>query len=145
MPLTKGGSDKTRARNALEMIASGHPRDVSWAAAYREQRASKAKAPHRRHKMPESAGHGPGHEITGEGDSVRQRHRMGEGRGTMAGDSFGVGPLPGTRTAQNHGAHAGGDGKHLADNERSGPPGIKMGSGSMAATAHSHHGPHGHR
>lgn len=93
--------------------------------------------------MPENAGHAPGHEITGEGGAVRQRHRMAEGGGPMGGGGFGVGPIPGTHMLQNHGAHMPHDGVHLADEHRSGPPAIAVGDG-MHATAHSHHGPHNH-
>ena len=144
MPLTKGTSNRTREANVREMIAAGHDPRQSVAAAYREQRASKAKASHRRHKMPENAGHAPGHEISGEGGATRQRHRMGEGRGAMPGENFGVGSLPGTHITHNQGDHMPHDGVHLADEHRSGPPGIHMGDGQMGATAHSHHGPHHH-
>ena len=93
--------------------------------------------------MSESSSHAPGHEISGEGGPTRQRHMMGEGKGTMGEQSFGVGSLPGTSVAQNHGKGRD-DGKTLGDGERSGPPALKMGKGTMAATAHSHHGDHDH-
>lgn len=94
--------------------------------------------------MAESASHAPGHEISGEGDSVRQRNRMGTGKGAMDGGTFGVGDLPGTMVARNHGSHMPHDGVHLKDEHRSGPPSISMGSDMMDATHHSHHGPHHH-
>lgn len=84
-------------------------------------------------------------EIKGEGGAVRQRHGMGMGKGPMGGDNFGVGSLSSVQgSSQNHGSHMPHDGVHLGDHERSNPPGIKMGSGNMHATAHSHHGPHHH-
>ena len=92
--------------------------------------------------MPENSSHAPGHEISGEGGAVRQRHRMGEGGGAMPRQSFGVDPLPGTKTARNHGAHMAHDGVTFEDGERSGPPMLNQGKGNMAATAHSRHGPH---
>ena len=145
MPLNRGTSDKTRTTNALEMIASGHPRDVSWAAAYREQRDARAKAGHRRKKMPESASHAPGHEISGEGGAVRQRHRMGEG-GSPMGGNFGVMPFhEANKTGgMHHGSVAEHDGITLHDKHRAGPPAIDNGEGMMRSTAHSDHGPHMH-
>lgn len=93
---------------------------------------------------PESAGHAPGHDISGEGGSTRQRHQMGEGGSPMGGD-FGVEKLSQTNGAlMSHGSHVPHDGIHLRDEERAGPPGIKQGSSSMRATAHSYHGPHMH-
>lgn len=91
--------------------------------------------------MSESSSHAPGHEIRGEGGSVRQRNRMGEGDGPMKGGSFDVDSLPGTSVARNHGKGRD-DGKTLSDNERAGPPMLKQGKGTMAATAHSYHGSH---
>lgn len=95
--------------------------------------------------MPESAGHAPGHEISGEGGATRQRHRMGEGGAPMGGN-FGVMPFhEANRTGgKDHGSHMPHDGVHLADEHRSGPPAIHQGEGMMDATAHSHHGPHHH-
>lgn len=43
MPLHKGTGNKTRERNIREMIAAGHDPKQAEAAAYREQRESKAK------------------------------------------------------------------------------------------------------
>ncbi len=43
MPLKPGSSPKTRLSNAKEMMASGHPRDQAWAAAYSQARKSGAK------------------------------------------------------------------------------------------------------
>jgi hypothetical protein len=144
MPLEHGTSNATRNRNISEMIHAGHPPAQAEAASYRQQRADKAKAGHRRHSMSESSAHAPGHNISGEGDAVRQRHRMGEGHGTMKGESFGVGPIPGTHIAMNHGEHMPHDGVHLADEHRAGPPAIHMGDEMMHSSAHSHHGPHHH-
>ena len=92
--------------------------------------------------MAESAGHAPGHEISGDGYAVSQRFRMGEVKGTMAGDNFGVGSLPGTQTSRRQGT--GDDATILKDSERSGPPAISQGKGQMSATSHSYHGPHQH-
>ena len=94
--------------------------------------------------MPESASHAPGHEVTGEGGAVRQRYRMGKGESAMGGETFGVGPLPGTHIAQNHGVHAEHEGMVLADDARAGPPAIRNGDDLLHSTAHSNHGPHGH-
>lgn len=96
--------------------------------------------------MAENSSHAPGSEIRGEGGAVRQRNRMGTGGGAMGGDNFGVQSMSAGNMAggQNHGSHVAHDGIHLGDHERSNPPGLKMGSGNMHATAHSHHGPHHH-
>jgi hypothetical protein len=93
--------------------------------------------------MGENSSHAPGSEIMGggSGGGVRQRAGMGMGDGAMKGDTFGVGPLPGTKVAMRHGSHMKSDGEVFSDKERSGPPGIKIGSG-MSATAHSDHGPY---
>lgn len=145
MPLEHGTSNKVRQRNIKEMIAAGHPPVQSVAAAYREQRQDRAKASHRSRKMPESAAHAPGHEISGEGGSVRQRHRMGEG-GSPMGGNFGIDNFHTANKAggQSHGAHVAHDGMVLADHERAGPPALHQGAHMMHATAHSHHGPHHH-
>jgi hypothetical protein len=92
--------------------------------------------------MPENSSHAPGTEARGESGPTRQRHMMGKGESPMAGGSFGVGSLPGSRSAQNHGSAAPHDGVMLHDDHRSGPPGIDQGAGNMRATAHSKHGPH---
>lgn len=94
--------------------------------------------------MAENASHAPGSEISGNG-GMRQRAGMGMGKGPMGGD-FGVQSMAEGNMSggQNHGAHMKHDGVHLGDGERSNPPGIKMGSGKMDATAHSNHGPHHH-
>lgn len=62
----------------------------------------------------------------------------------MSGESFGVGKLPGSMVAQNHGSHMKSDGETFEDSARANPPSIRMGSKMMDATAHSDHGPHGH-
>lgn len=95
--------------------------------------------------MPESASHAPGHEISGEGGATRQRHRMGEG-GSPMGGNFGVMPFhEANKTGgPNMGSHVPHDGVTLHDHHRAGPPAIKQGHDEMAATAHSHHGPHSH-
>lgn len=146
MPLEHGTSNQTRQTNIKEMIAAGHDPRQSVAAAYRQQREDRAKAGHRRKKMPESAAHAPGHEIMGEGGSVRQRHRMGEGGGPMSGHGFGVEPfhMANKVGGVEHGAHMPHDGVTLHDDHRAGPPAISMGKDHMHATAHSHHGPHHH-
>lgn len=43
MPLQEGSSDKTRSKNIREMIDAGRPPKQAAAAAYRQQRESKAK------------------------------------------------------------------------------------------------------
>lgn len=43
MPLKRGSSDATRSENIREMIDAGHPQNQAVAAAYREQRESRAK------------------------------------------------------------------------------------------------------
>jgi len=144
MPLEHGTSNKTRSANIREMVKAGHPVAQAAAAAYRQQRSDKAKTSHRRSKMPESAGHAPGHEVGGEGGAVRQRHRMGEGGGAMTGENFGVGPIPGTHITHNQGAHMPHDGVMLHDHHRANPPMLHQGDDAMHATAHSHHGPHHH-
>ena len=84
-------------------------------------------------------------EIGSERGATRQRHHMGEGGAPMGGN-FGVMPLhEANRTGgQMHGGHVPHDGVHLHDSERAGPPMLEQGDGQMAATAHSHHGPHHH-
>jgi hypothetical protein len=142
MPLRRGASNATRQANIEEMIAAGHDPRQSVAAAYREQRA--AKPPSRRRTMSESAMHAPGHDIGKEDGAIRQRQRMGQGGGAMAGETFGVGPLPGTHITHNQGEHMPHDGVHLHDQDRAGPPPLYQGDDQMHATAHSHHGPHTH-
>lgn len=95
--------------------------------------------------MPESAAHAPGREISGEGGAVRQRNRMGEG-GSPMGGNFGVMPFHEANKVGgvDHGSHMPHDGVTLHDHHRAGPPAIKQGHDEMAATAHSHHGPHHH-
>ena len=93
----------------------------------------------------ENSAHAPGTDIMrgGKGGPVRQRAMMGSGKGVMGAETFGVGKLPGSAfTPMARGAAH--DGALLADHQRSNPPGINMGDGSMDATRHSHHGPHGH-
>lgn len=104
---------------------------------HRRQSSQKGKR-----KMAENSGHAPGHEISGEGDAVRQRFRMGEGKGTMKGESFGVESFSeANRTGgKKHGS--GSDGATLKDSERCGPPAISNGSGMMSSSAHSKHGDH---
>jgi len=48
MPLKKGSSKKTILQNAKEMMAAGHPKDQSWAAAFSSARRSKLAKPRRR-------------------------------------------------------------------------------------------------
>lgn len=91
----------------------------------------------------ENASHAPGNEIS-RSEGMRQRAQMGEGDGPMKGESFGVGPIPGTHIAQNHGAHMPHDGMMMHDDGRANKPNMHMGDGHMTATAHSHHGPHHH-
>lgn len=43
MPLKRGTSNATRSENIREMVNAGHPQDQAVAAAYREQRESRAK------------------------------------------------------------------------------------------------------
>jgi len=43
MPLKKGTSNATRSANIREMVKAGHPVKQAAAAAYRQQRSSKAK------------------------------------------------------------------------------------------------------
>ncbi len=42
MPLAKGVTMETVARNASEMKSSGHPSDQSWAAAFDQRRRTRA-------------------------------------------------------------------------------------------------------
>jgi hypothetical protein len=42
MPLKKGTSNATRSSNIREMVKAGHPQKQAAAAAYRQQRQSKA-------------------------------------------------------------------------------------------------------
>lgn len=94
--------------------------------------------------MPENSSHAPGNEIKGEGGATRQRNQMGSGGAPMGGN-FGVEPYSKTNGALlSHGSHVPNDGVQLHDGERSGPPMIKNGKGSMGSTAHSNHGPHHH-
>jgi hypothetical protein len=92
--------------------------------------------------MAENSSHAPGSlDSSKDNRAVRQRAQMAEGGVPMQGASFGVGPLPGTkRLPMNQGIKEG----HLKDGERAGGPSISMGEGSMDATRHSDHGPHGH-
>lgn len=135
----KSASREALSENIRREIAAGKPHRQAVAIALDVQRRN------RRRAMSENSSHAPGREISGEGSAVRQRHSMGEGHGAMSGDSFGVGSLPGSRTAGNMGAHMPHDGVHLHDHDRAGPPTIDQGAGNMGATAHSHHGPHHHR
>ena len=138
MPLRHGKSNRVRDANIREMIAYGHPPAQAEAAAYRQQRQSEGS----RKMASENAGHGPGTEARDEG--VRQRHGMGEGKGAMRAESFGVGAVPGTDRLRGMGEHMPHDGVHLGDHERSSPPPIDRGGDMMAAEANSDHGPHHH-
>jgi len=73
----------------------------------------------------------------------------------VAGSNFGCDSLASVNdSGHNHGDKSGTEssnqqhtpygmqGPLLGDGERSGPPGLHRGGGSMAATAHSDHGPH---
>ena len=51
MPLKSGKSKKTIIQNAKEMMASGHPKDQSWAAAYSKAGKSKKVAKPRKRRM----------------------------------------------------------------------------------------------
>ena len=139
MPLVKTASRKAVSTNIRREMEAGKPQRQAVAIALDVQRRA------RRHRMPESASHAPGHEIGSERGATRQRHHMGEGGAPMGGN-FGVMPLhEANRTGgQMHGGHVPHDGVHLHDSERAGPPMLEQGDGQMAATAHSHHGPHHH-
>lgn len=141
MPLVKSRSPKAVSENIRREMEAGKPQKQAVAIALNVQRNAKGKR-----KMPENSSHAPGHEISGEGGAVRQRHRMGEGHGAMKGESFGIEPfhVANRSGGQNHGAHMPHDGVMHADHERAGPPAIHMGEGKMHATAHSEHGPHHH-
>ena len=121
----------------------GKPQKQAVAIALNTRRDAAA---HKGKHMPENMSHAPGSEISGEGGAVRQRNRMGTGKGAMSGDTFGVQSMAaGNMTGgQGHGDHVAHDGIHLGDHERSGPPALDLGAGKMGATAHSHHGPHHH-
>jgi hypothetical protein len=140
MPLVKSASRKAVSENIRREMDAGDPQRQAVAIALDVQRRSKGKR-----KMPESAAHAPGREISGEGGAVRQRHRMGEGGGPMGGN-FGVMPFHEANKTGGveHGGHMPHDGVTLHDHHRAGPPAIKQGHDEMAATAHSHHGPHHH-
>lgn len=91
--------------------------------------------------MAENSSHAPGSNIGSNDGGVRQRKGMAGGGSAMAGGSFGIDSLPGTRTAGNHGRGRD-DGARLGDGERAGGPSIAMGKGQMSATRHSDHGAH---
>lgn len=72
---------------------------------------------------------------------LRQHQEMARGGSPKGHQSFGCDSL----SSVNDGGHNHGPGDTsatLSDSSRSGPPHISRGSGSMAATAHSDHGPH---
>lgn len=144
MPLVRSASKKARQENIRREIDAGKPIRQAVAIGYAEQRRARAK--NRSGNMPENSEHGPGRIPTGEsGGPTRQRHMMGEGERAMAGGDFGVHGYPGRRISHNQGDHVDGhDGHHLEDHERANRPPLEMGHGHMAATAHSHHGPHHH-
>ena len=143
MPLVHSASRGVVGENIRRELEAGKPQRQAVAIALHTQDDAR-KHHHGNKTMAENASHAPGHEISGEGGSVRQRNRMGTGKGAMPSETFGIGKLPGTEIMQNHGAHMPHDGVHLRDHERSGPPAIDMGKGMMDATHHSHHGPHHH-
>lgn len=95
--------------------------------------------------MPENSSHAPGTNIGRDDGAIRQHQGMAQSGNVMSGGNFGVGPLPGTKIAQNHGAHVRHDGIVHRDADRANRPNMHMGKGNMAATAHSMHGPHHHK
>jgi hypothetical protein len=144
MPLVQSASRAAVSENIGRERAAGKPQKQAVAIALSVQRRAAA---HKGKHMPENMSHAPGSEISGEGGAVRQRNRMGMGKGAMSGaEHFGVQSMAeGNMTGgPGHGDHMPHDGVHLGDHERSGPPGISLGKGMMSATAHSHHGPHHH-
>jgi hypothetical protein len=88
----------------------------------------------------ENSSHAPGHEIEMGSDGVRQRKMMASGDGPMSGGNFGVGSIPGTRTAGRMGGtwSKTSDGEMCSDKERCRP--IKSGGMMMHAQAHPDHG-----
>lgn len=79
----------------------------------------------------------------GNGNGMRQHQTMARGGEAKGHQSFGCEPLATMNDGgHNHGGNA--SDAPLSDGARSGPPHINRGSGSMAATAHSDHGPHLH-
>src|ERR1700741_2440303 len=101
MPLVNSSSRAAVSTNIRREVAAGKEQRQAVAIALSVQRRSQH---HQGNKsMPENSSHAPGHEISGEGGSVRQRNRMGMGKGAMGGESFGIGSLPGTHVMQNHG------------------------------------------
>ena len=143
MPLIHSASKKARRENIRRELEAGRPPRQAVAIGYEEQRRARTHNPGRKkdQKM-ENVEHGPGRIPVEHGE--RQRHQMGEGRGPMKGGDFGVSTYPGRETVGGHGDHMHHDAIVLSDSQRAGPPGLHMGDGSMAATAHSRHGPHGH-
>lgn len=89
----------------------------------------------------ENSSHAPGSQVIGGG--MRQRAAMAGGAGGEVGGNFGVGKLPGSKRIPMGGHER--EGAMMGDSKRANPPPIHMGEGSMHATAHSKHGPHGHR
>lgn len=88
--------------------------------------------------MAENSSHAPGNGSDWGG--VRQRNQMGMGKGPIPASDFGIGPTPGTRKIAGREPPAG----VMSDSQRSAPPPISNGRGSMCATAHSDHGDHRH-
>lgn len=86
--------------------------------------------------MAESRSHAPGHEANESGMSLHKQMAGGAGGG-----SFGCGPVPGSNAIKGRPPASG----TLSDSDRSGGPGIHIGTGSMTATRHSDHGDHRHQ
>ena len=149
MPLIRSASNRARQTNIEEMIASGRRPDVAVAASYRNQRQMRARKSdppkHRGNAMArdrkaggEGSSHAPGHEAMGDG--VRLQHANAMGRGPSG--NFGVESFAeGNRAGKPHPDRGMGH-EAMHDGARATPPALKVGKGSMGATAHSDHGPH---
>lgn len=137
MPLKTGRSRKVISENIREMVAAGHPRDQSVAAALRNAHVK------RKDSAMKHAAYGHEDGMAGEkGMSPRKAMASGmtKGAADFGASSFGE-MNDGTGQHPDHAAHTGMK-PPMQDHERATPPAIHHTKGHLPAQAAPRHGPH---